>query len=77
MPTVTCICNECGKHFYTRDTYVPVGRNNIRNLRNKEILTPKTWEEWVLHCITFCEDCRLKSIPTKCLEDAQNQDIKG
>jgi hypothetical protein len=29
----------------------------------------RTWEDWLLHMSSNCEDCRLKEVPVKCLED--------
>jgi hypothetical protein len=75
MPTVACVCKECGNRFYSKDTYVPVNKNNIR--LNKDISSPKTWEQWVLHSMIYCEDCRLKSIPTSCLQNYEELKIKS
>ena len=35
----------------------------------------KTWEDWLLHISAHCENCRLKEIPVKCLENLNK--IKG
>lgn len=69
MPTVSCICNECGKHFFVKDSYIPVSKNSMRIEKNSK--SPKTWEEWIFHTMSFCEECQIKEIPKNCLEDYQ------
>jgi hypothetical protein len=29
----------------------------------------KTWDDWVAHMSTHCEECREKEIPESCMED--------
>ena len=67
MPTVLCICKECSNRFYAKDTYVPMSKNYTKI--EKEIKTPKTWEQWIIHSMMYCEDCRLKAIPSSCIKD--------
>ena len=68
MPVVSCICQDCGKSFYTKETYVPLsGRDFFANrIPNKNL---KTWNDWVVHTIYFCEECRIQTPPTQCIED--------
>lgn len=68
MPTVTCMCQKCGKHYYMKDElYTPAKSNKFRlsNVPEK----PKTWEEWILHISSNCDECRLKDIPESCQKD--------
>lgn len=68
MPTVTCICQGCGKHYYMKDQlYTPAGRNKFRISKLPE--KPKTWEEWICHISCHCENCRLTEIPETCQKD--------
>ena len=68
MATVTCICEKCGKRYYgNNELYAPPTRNLFKFSKMVEI--PRTWEEWLIHISNNCEDCRLKAIPTKCIED--------
>jgi len=30
---------------------------------------PKTWDDWVHHLSTNCENCRLKAVPESCEAD--------
>lgn len=69
MPTVSCICGQCGKIFYSKDElYLPARVKSRMRFSNssKEL---RTWEDWLLHMSSNCEDCRIKEIPVKCLED--------
>ena len=68
MPTVTCSCEKCGKIFYSKDElYVPVVKNGYKFSRPEKTL--KTWEDWILHIATHCEECRLKEVPESCEAD--------
>jgi hypothetical protein len=29
----------------------------------------KTWNDWIVHTIYFCEDCRIQAPPSQCVED--------
>lgn len=68
MATVTCICEKCGKRYFgSNEMYAPPTRNLFKSRRNIEV--PSTWEDWLLHIANNCHECRLKTIPTKCLDD--------
>lgn len=74
MPTVLCVCRECGDHFYAKDLTLPLNtRTRIRFVERENEL--KTWEDWILHVSTHCENCRLKEIPVKCMENLNK--LKG
>ena len=69
MPAVSCVCNNCGKIFYAKDEMIiPAGAKTRMRFANssKEM---RTWEDWLLHLSSNCEDCRLKEIPSKCMDD--------
>lgn len=74
MPTVLCLCNECGDHYYSKDLYGPVAKNLFKSIKKDKV--PSTWDEWVIHISTHCEKCRLQNIPTKCLEDYEKLKTK-
>jgi hypothetical protein len=68
MPTVTCSCENCGKIFYSKDElYVPFVKNGYKFSRPEKTL--KTWEDWILHIATHCEECRIKAVPESCETD--------
>ena len=74
MPTVLCVCRECGDHFYSKDLTLPLNtRTRVRFVERENEL--KTWEDWVLHISTHCENCRIKEIPVKCMENLNK--LKG
>jgi hypothetical protein len=59
MPTVFCICEKCGEHFYSKDElYLSGIKMRFKIARNNQ--QPKTWDDWVHHLSTNCENCRLK-----------------
>ncbi len=68
MPTVTCICKECGQHFFMKDQLYTPARSNKFRLSSYPV-EPKTWEDWVNHIANNCENCRLKEIPESCQKD--------
>jgi hypothetical protein len=54
--------------------YHPMAKNPFRMAkRQKEI--PNTWEDWILHVSSNCEECRLPYTPSSCLKDLDN--LKG
>ena len=68
MATVLCICDQCYTSFYCKDElYAPLSKNNFRLAKGKKV--PTTWQDWLEHISTNCEECRLKNIPTSCLMD--------
>ena len=69
MPVVSCVCQDCGKSFYTKETYVPMSQRDLfaNNRIAKKNL--KTWNDWIVHTIYFCEDCRIQAPPSQCVED--------
>jgi len=67
MPVVLCLCQKCGKHFYSKDLYSPMAKNLFKTIKEDKV--PSTWEEWILHLSTHCDECRLPAVPTKCVED--------
>ena len=69
MPTVSCYCEECGNSFYLKDElYMPGLKHRFQFSRpKKEEL--KTWDDYVKHLSTHCENCRVKEVPESCLED--------
>jgi hypothetical protein len=68
MPTVTCYCQNCGDSFYSKDElYLPGLKNRTVFAMNRKQL--KTWDDWVAHLSTHCQECREKEIPESCLED--------
>lgn len=69
MPVVSCVCQDCGKNFYSKESYVPMSQRDLfaNNRVPKKIL--KTWNDWILHRMYFCEDCRIQVAPSQCLED--------
>ena len=68
MPTVTCYCEKCGQSFYSKDElYLPGLKNRTVFAMNRKQL--KTWDDWVAHLSTHCQECREKEIPESCLED--------
>lgn len=72
MATVLCICKSCNSTYYCKDElYIFAHKNNMRLIRNKQ--TPITWQDWLEHISSHCDDCRLKIIPSSCLQDYENQ----
>ena len=68
MPTVTCFCQKCGDRFYSKDElYAPPTRSLFKISKQKDV--PFTWDDWLSHLSTHCENCRLKNPPTSCLND--------
>lgn len=68
MPTVFCICEKCGEHFYSKDElYLSGIKMRFKIARN--VQEPKTWDDWVHHLATNCEKCRLKAVPESCEAD--------
>lgn len=67
MPTVLCICHKCGKQFYAKDLYSPASSSLYKTFKSDK--EPTTWDEWLLHSASFCEDCRMKEIPESCISD--------
>jgi hypothetical protein len=64
MPTSVSYCEECGKSYFLRDEmYIPF--KNYR-FRFKDISKPVTWEDWLVHVSSHCDECRLKEIPDSC-----------
>ena len=69
MPTVSCFCEVCGKSFYLKDElYLPGLKHRYQFSRPKKEQL-KTWDDYVLHLSTNCEECRIKEIPESCMED--------
>ena len=65
MPTVTCHCEDCGNIYYSKDElYLPSMKNGYKFSRKEKTL--KTWEDWIIHVSTHCENCRLKEVPESC-----------
>jgi hypothetical protein len=74
MAVVGCVCEKCGNSFFCRDEmYHPPVKNIFRTVRKSEV--PRTWEEWILHLSTNCENCRLPYIPSSCEKDLEK--LKG
>ncbi len=75
MPTVCCVCDNCGKIFYSKDElYLPAkAQSKMRFANKRQEMT--SWEDWLLHCSSNCEDCRLKEVPVKCIENYKK--LKG
>ena len=68
MPTITCYCHNCGNNFYSKEElYLPGHKHRTVFSMNRKQM--KTWDDWVAHISTHCEECRDKSIPESCLED--------
>ena len=69
MPVVSCVCQDCGKSFYTKDVYVPMSKRDF--FVNDKIMKKnlKTWNDWKMHTIHFCEECRIQTPPSQCIED--------
>ena len=69
MPVVSCICEDCGKSFYLKETYVPMSKRDIfiNDRSSKKPL--KTWNDWIMHTVNFCEDCRIQAPPSQCVDD--------
>ncbi len=68
MPVISAYCQECGDNFYLRDEmYVPFKATRFR--LNKEVKDPETWEDWILHISTHCQNCRISVIPEKCWDN--------
>ena len=47
--------------------YVPYKATRFR--LNKEVKEPETWEDWILHISTHCQNCRISVIPEKCWDN--------
>lgn len=69
MPTVLCVCQECGNSFYMKDELYTPGIRNPFKVSKKD--KPTTWDEWLEHLTKHCENCRLKEIPNTCLQDLE------
>lgn len=69
MPTVLCVCQECGNTFYMKDELYVSGIKNPYKISKKD--KPVTWIDWLEHMAKNCEDCRLKEIPESCLKDLE------
>ncbi len=68
MPTISCYCQNCGKNFYSKDElYLPGYKHRTVFAMNRKQF--KTWDDWIAHISTHCEECREKEIPEICLED--------
>lgn len=75
MPAVCCVCEGCGTVFYLNtELYIPAHASKRLRFANssKEM---RTWEDWLLHMSSNCDNCRLKEIPVKCFEDYKK--LKG
>jgi hypothetical protein len=46
------------------EAYAPMSSNFIR--RQNQL---KTWQDWVVHTQTHCEDCRITVPPPQCVAD--------
>ena len=69
MPVVSCVCQDCGKSFYSKETYVPMSRKDIF-INERKIKKPlNTWNDWIIHVMNFCENCRIKNTPSQFIED--------
>jgi hypothetical protein len=65
MPVISCLCHDCGKSFYMKnEAYAPMSSNFVR--RQNQL---KTWQDWVVHTQTHCEDCRITVPPPQCVAD--------
>ena len=31
--------------------------------------TLKTWNDWMIHIMNYCEDCRIQQPPSQCVDD--------
>ena len=63
-------CSKCGGTYsvFTSETKILPGMKlGNANKENKKIL--KTWEDWVLHILNNCPNCRIRIIPPDCLKD--------
>ena len=69
MPTVSCYCEECGKNFYSKDELFLPGLKYRYQFSRPEKKVLKTWDDYILHISTHCEECRVKDVPESCLED--------
>lgn len=68
MPTVTCYCENCGKSYYSKEElYLPGLKYRTSFAAKRKQL--KTWDDWVAHMSSYCEECREKNIPESCIED--------
>jgi hypothetical protein len=71
MPTVACYCENCGNSFYSKEElFMPGLKHRFQFSKKKEL---KTWEDYIIHISTNCEECRIKEIPESCLEDYKRQ----
>lgn len=70
MPVISCLCDDCGKSFYMKDeAIVPLTSNFIRR-RNNQL---KTWQDWVVHTQSHCENCRIAFPPPQCVADLERR----
>lgn len=68
MPAVACVCEKCGISFYAKDEmYIPKVKDYFRVA--KKVEEPKTWEDWLMHLASNCENCRMKTPPESCYKD--------
>lgn len=69
MPVVRCACQECGKSFYSKETCVPMSKRDIFT-NDKNMRKPlKTWNDWIMHTMNFCNECRIQTPPQQCIDD--------
>jgi hypothetical protein len=69
MPVVSCVCQDCGKSFYSKETYVPMSNRDVFINDKKSNRPLKTWNDWIMHIMNLCEDCRFQNPPSQCVED--------
>ena len=68
MATVLCVCEECGSTFFLKnELYAPAFKNPYKIPRKDK--KPITWDDWLVHLSSNCENCRLKEIPSSCVKD--------
>jgi hypothetical protein len=72
MPVVSCVCQDCGKSFYSKETYVPMSKRDIFINDRSRKRPLKTWNDWIMHTVSFCENCRIQTPPSQCVEDFEN-----
>lgn len=70
MPTISCLCDDCGKSFYMKDeAFVPLSGSGF--VKTKSVTNLRTWKDWIMHIQTHCEDCRITVPPSQCVADLE------
>jgi len=70
MPTISCLCEDCGKSLYMKDeAFVPLsGSGFVKPKPSTKLLT---WKDWIMHIQSHCEDCRITVPPSQCVADLE------